>query len=215
MWADSRSLPRNDIKVLAYFLWGQFSLACERIRISDRLWEKRRLEIRRTYQSQKFFSFHVFPRVGLIDVHIDGFPGISIRVDTILHKIRWDFALPLPHSPPRVVQSSHHTQVKSLLECEVLTRHSNTCFIYVRELTVEWHQPLRSIRDYIYKNRAKFVQHWGRAAIVKVAQIAVVVSIVPWKRARWTPFLITFLSSPWRVATECEASSEIYDKFSS
>ena len=56
-----------------------------------------------------------------------------------------------------------------------------------------------------------FLSSFGlRAVFVKGSKIAVFVSIVTSKRARWPPLFITFLSSSWRVTS---VSSTIYVRF--
>ena len=57
-----------------------------------------------------------------------------------------------------------------------------------------------------------FLSSFGLRA-VKGSKIAVFVSIVKSKRARWPPLFISFLSSPWLVTPVYQVSSTIYVRF--
>ena len=59
-----------------------------------------------------------------------------------------------------------------------------------------------------------FLSSFGlRAVFVKGSKIAVFVSIVTSKRARWPPLFITFLSSSWLVTSVYQVSSTTYVRF--
>ena len=65
-----------------------------------------------------------------------------------------------------------------------------------------------------YWKYLSFLSSFGlRAVFVKGSKIAVFVSIVTSKRARWPSLFITFLSSSWRVTSVYQVSSTIYVRF--
>ena len=64
-----------------------------------------------------------------------------------------------------------------------------------------------------WKNHS-FLSSLGlRAVFVKGSKIAVFVSIVKSKQARWPPLFITFISSPWLVTPVYQVSSTMYVRF--
>ena len=65
-----------------------------------------------------------------------------------------------------------------------------------------------------HRKHLSFLSSFGLSAVfVKGFKIAVFVSIVTSKRARWPPLFITFLSSSWLVTSVHQASSTIYVRF--
>ena len=59
-----------------------------------------------------------------------------------------------------------------------------------------------------------FLSSFGRRVVfVKGSKIAVFVTIVTSKRARWPPLFVTFLSSSWLVTWVYQVSSTIYFRF--
>ena len=72
-----------------------------------------------------------------------------------------------------------------------------------------------SIRYHVHhRKNLSFLSSFGlRAVFVKGSKIAVFVSIVTSKRARWPPLFITFLSSSWLVISVYQVSSAIYVSF--
>ena len=70
-----------------------------------------------------------------------------------------------------------------------------------------------AIRHASLKNLS-FLSSFGLCAVfVKGSKIAVFVSIVTSKRARWPPLFITFLSSSWLVTSVYQVLSTIYVRF--
>ena len=69
-----------------------------------------------------------------------------------------------------------------------------------------------SVRNHMHHwKNLSFLSSFGlRAVFVKGSKIAVFVSIVTSKRARWPPLFITFLSSSWLVPSVYQVSSTIY-----
>ena len=72
-----------------------------------------------------------------------------------------------------------------------------------------------SVRYHMHhRKNLSFLSSFGlRAVFVKGSKIAVFVSIVTSKRARWPPLFITFLSSSWLVSSVYQVSSTIYVMF--
>ena len=72
-----------------------------------------------------------------------------------------------------------------------------------------------SVRYHMHhrKNLSFLSSFWLRAVFVKGSKIAVFVSIVTSKRARWPPLFIAFLSSSWLVTSVYQVSSTIYVSF--
>ena len=65
-----------------------------------------------------------------------------------------------------------------------------------------------------HRKNLSFLSSFGlRAVFVKGSKIAVFVSIVTSKRARWPPLFITFLSSSWLVTSVYQVSSPICGRF--
>ena len=64
-----------------------------------------------------------------------------------------------------------------------------------------------------WKNISFLPSFWLCAVFVKGSKIAVFVSIVTSKRARWPPLFITFLSSSWLVTSVYQVSYTIYVRF--
>ena len=104
-------------------------------------------------------------------------------------------------------------QFNSTLERKVKTRALEGIFM-VR----------KGINNTLKSNSVRYhMHHWKnlsflssfrlRAVFVKGSKIAVVVSIVTSKRARWPPLFITFLSSSWLVTSVYQVPSTIYVRF--
>ena len=104
-------------------------------------------------------------------------------------------------------------QFNSTLECKVKTKALKGIF-----LVRQW------IKNTLKSNSVRYhMHHWKnlsflssfglRAVFVKGSKIAVFVSVVTSKRARWPPLFITFLSSPWLVSSLYQVSSTIYVRF--
>ena len=72
-----------------------------------------------------------------------------------------------------------------------------------------------SVRYHMHhRKNLSFLSSFGlRAVFVKGSKIAVFVSIVTSKRARWPPLFITFLSSSWLVTSVYQVWSTIYVRF--
>ena len=98
-------------------------------------------------------------------------------------------------------------QFNSTLKRKVKTRALKGIF-----LVRKW---INSVRYHIHHwKNLSFLSCFGlRAVFVKGSKIAVFVSIVTSKRARWPPLFITFLSSSWLVTSVYQVSSTIYVRF--
>ena len=72
-----------------------------------------------------------------------------------------------------------------------------------------------SVRYHMHhRKNLSFMSSFGlRAVFVKVSKIALFVSIVTSKRARWPPLFTAFLSSSWLVTSVYQVSSTIYVRF--
>ena len=104
-------------------------------------------------------------------------------------------------------------QFNSTLERKVKTRALKGIFM-VRK----WINNIlksNSVRYHMHHwKNLSFLSSFGlRAVFVKGSKIAVFVSIVTSKRARWPPLFITFLSSSWLVTSVYQVSSTIYVRF--
>ena len=104
-------------------------------------------------------------------------------------------------------------QFNSTLERKVKTRALKGIFL-VRKWTNNTLKS-NSVRYHMHhrKNHSFLSSFRLRAAFVKGSKIAVFVSIVTSKRARWPPLFVTFLSSSWLVTSVYQVSSTIYVRF--
>ena len=104
-------------------------------------------------------------------------------------------------------------QFNSTLERKVKTRTLKGIF-----LVRKWiNNPLKSNSVWCHMNHRKnlfLLSSFALPAVfVKVSLIAVFVSIVTSKRARWPPLFITFLSSSWLVTSVYQVLAKIYVRF--
>ena len=130
------------------------------------------------------------------------------------HKSMFSFlAIFLNYTDWAIMGRIARVQFNSTLERKVKTRALKSIF-----LVCKWiHNTLKSnsVRYHMYhRKNLSFLSSFGpRAVFVKGYKIAVFVSIVTSKRARWPPLFITFLSSPWLVTSVYQVSSTIYVRF--
>ena len=104
-------------------------------------------------------------------------------------------------------------QFNSTLERKVKTRALKGIFLVrkwinniLKSNSVRYHK-------HHWKNLSFLTSFRLRAVFVKGPKIAVFVSIVKSKRARWPPLFITVLSSPWLVTSVYRVSSTSYVTF--
>ena len=104
-------------------------------------------------------------------------------------------------------------QFNSTLERKVKTRALKGIFLVRKWINNTLKSNSVRYHMHHWKNLS-FLSSFGlRAFFVKGSKIAVFVSIVTWKRARWPPLFITFLSSSWLVTSVYQVSSTIYVRF--
>ena len=138
----------------------------------------------------------------------------SFRWDKNWHKSMFSFLAILLNCTDSVITCRiAHVQFNSTLERKEKTRALKGIF-----LVREW------INNTLMSNSVRYhMHHWKnlsflssfglRAVLVKGSKIAVFVSIVTSKRARWPPLFITFLSFSWLVTPVYQVSSTIYVRF--
>ena len=104
-------------------------------------------------------------------------------------------------------------QCNSTLECKVKTRALKGIFLVRKWINNTFKS--NSVRYHMHHcKNLSFLSSFGlRAVFVKGSKIAVFVSIVTSKRARWPPLFIPFLSSSWLVTSVYQVSSTIYVRF--
>ena len=104
-------------------------------------------------------------------------------------------------------------QIKSTLERKVETRAFKGIFLVRRWINNTFRS--NSVRYHMHhRKNLSFLSSFGlRTVFAKGSEIAVFVSIVTSKRARWPPLFITFLSSSWLVTSVHQVSSTIYVGF--
>ena len=106
-----------------------------------------------------------------------------------------------------------HTQIESILEQKVIKNALKYIFLTRRWIKERikpdstWSHWLH-LKHWVFLPKIGWVRRWSKGAV-----LAVFVSIVLPKRARWPPFFITFLSSPRLDTTVRKFSSEIYVRF--
>ena len=106
-----------------------------------------------------------------------------------------------------------HTQIESILEHKVIKNALKYIFLTRRGIKERiksdsnWSHWLH-LKHWVFLPKIGWVRRWSKGAV-----LAVFVSIVLPKRARWPPFFITFLSSPRLDTTVWKFSSEIYVRF--
>lgn len=104
-------------------------------------------------------------------------------------------------------------QFNSTLERKVKTRALKGIFMVRKWIN----NTLKSNSAWCHMHHRKnlsFLSSFGlRAVFVKGSKIAVFVSIVTSKRARWPPLFITFLSSSWLVTSVYQVLATIYVRF--
>ena len=104
-------------------------------------------------------------------------------------------------------------QLNSTLERKVKTRALTGIFMVHKGINNTLKSNSVRYHMHHWKNLS-FLSSFGlRALFVKGFKIAVFVSIVTSKRARWPPLFITFLSSSWLVTSVYQVSSTIYVRF--
>ena len=104
-------------------------------------------------------------------------------------------------------------QFNSTLECKVKTRELKGIFLVRKWINNTLKSNSVRYHMHHWKNLS-FLSSFGlRAVFVKWSKIAIFVSIVTSKRARWPPLFITFLSSSWLVSSVYQVSSKVYVRF--
>ena len=104
-------------------------------------------------------------------------------------------------------------QFNSTLERKVKTRALKGIFMVRKWINNTLKSNSVRYHMHHWKNLS-FLSSFGlRAVFVKWSKIAVFVSIVTSKRARWPPLFITVLSSSWLVTSVYQVSSTIYVSF--
>ena len=104
-------------------------------------------------------------------------------------------------------------QFNSTLECKVKTRALKGIFLVCKWINNTLKS--NSVRYHMHhRKNLSFLSSFGlRAVFDKGSKIAVFLSIVTSKRARWLPLFITFLSSSWLVTSVYQVWSTIYVRF--
>ena len=103
-----------------------------------------------------------------------------------------------------------HTQIESILEHKVIKKALKYIFLtrrWIKERIKSdstWSHWLH-LKHWVSLPKIGWVRRWSKEAV-----LAVFVSIVLPKRARWPPFFITFLSSPRLDTIVWKFSSEFY-----
>ena len=104
-------------------------------------------------------------------------------------------------------------QFNSTLERKVKTRALKGIFLVRKWINNTLKS--NSVRCHMHNRKnLSFLSSFAlREVFVKGSKIAVFVSIVTSKRARWPPLFITFLSLSWFVTSVCQVLSTIYVRF--
>ena len=104
-------------------------------------------------------------------------------------------------------------QFYSTLERKVKTRALKGIFLVRKSINNTLKS--NSVRYHMHhRKNISFLSSFGLPAVfVKGSKIAVFVSIVTSKRARWPPLFIIFLSCSWLVTSVYQVSSAIYVRF--
>jgi len=104
-------------------------------------------------------------------------------------------------------------QFNSTLEREVETRAFKGIFLVRRWINNTFRS--NSVRYHMHHRKTlSFLSSFGlRTVFAKGSEMAVFVSIVTSKRARWPPLFLTFLSSSWLVTSVHQVSSTVYVGF--
>ena len=104
-------------------------------------------------------------------------------------------------------------QFNSTLERKVKTRALKGIFLVRKWINNTLKS--NSVRSHMHHRKSlSFLSSFGLPAVfVKGSKIAVFVSILRSKRARWPPLFITFLSSSWPVTSVYQVSSTIHVRF--
>ena len=138
----------------------------------------------------------------------------SFRWEKNWHKSMFSFlAILLNCTDWAITGQIARIQFNSTLECKVKTRALKGIFLERKGIsnTLKWnsvHYPMHH-----WKNLS-FLSSFGvRAKLDKGSGIAVFVSIVMWKRARWPSLFIALLSSSWLVTSVYQVWSTIYVRF--
>ena len=143
---------------------------------------------------------------------------IRTRFSTCAKGIReylcWDFFINLIKScRESIMGPEEHTQIESILEHKVIKNALKYIFLTRRWIkdriksNSTWSHRLH-LKHWVFLPKIGWVQRWSKGTV-----LAVFVSIVLPKRARWPPFFITCLSSPRLDTTVWKFSSEIYVRF--
>ena len=138
----------------------------------------------------------------------------SFRWEKNWHKSMFSFlAILLNCTDWAITGRIARVQFNSTLEHKVKTRALKGIFL-VRKWIINTLKS-NSVRYLTHhRKNLSFLSSFGlRAVFVKGSKIAVFVSIVTSKRARWPPLFITFLSSSWLVTSVYQVSSTIYVRF--
>ena len=112
-----------------------------------------------------------------------------------------------------IMGPEEHTQIESILEHKVIKKALKYIFLtrrWIKERIKSdstWSHWLH-LKYWVFLPKIGWVWRWSKGAV-----LAVFVSIVLPKRARWPPFFITVLSSPRLDTTVWKFPSEIYVRF--
>ena len=138
----------------------------------------------------------------------------SFHCEKNLHKSMFIFlAILLNCTDWAITGRIERVQIKSTLERKVETRAFKGIFLVRRWINNIFRS--NSVRYHMHhRENLSFLSSFGlRTVFAKGSEIAVFVSIVTSKRARWPPLFITFLSSSWLVTSVHQVSSTIYVGF--
>ena len=138
----------------------------------------------------------------------------SFRWEKNWHKSTFSFLAILLNCTDRAITGRiARVQFNSTLERKIKTGALKGIFLVCKWInnTIK----SNSLRYHMHhRKNLSFLSSFGlRAVFDKGSKIAVFLSILTSKRARWPPLFITFLSSSWLVTSVYQVSSTIYVRF--